>query len=436
MTTIPATHEFLDLLVRSGVVERDNLDDAVWRYSLRDESSPITVARKLIKQGVVTRFQAERVLNRRWRGLVIGGYKLLNVLGAGGMGWVYAAQEPNSSWTVAIKLISNERRKDQGMLARMQLEAQAGLRLQHPNILRTLAFNRAEDQFGTFSYVVMELVQGITPLEMLCLHKKIAWQQACDMILQTAQGLHYAHQAGLVHRDVKPENLLIRSNGAVKILDFGLAMLDEDDEEFSMAMIFGQDRVGTADYVAPEQTINSYHVDHRADIYSLGCTFYFLLTGKVPFPYSNPARKLLGHRCKKPLAIEQFRSDVPAEVIAIVNKMMAKRADKRFATAAEVATLLEPYAERLPVSFDFEFVRRARVKQAERRLAAKQRKLSSSSVSSAAGASAAAPTPSEQAHLETKVRHETRTDHEDVPHDDLPHHDARPGGPTENGQDS
>ena len=310
-----------------------------------------------------------------------------------------------SDWKVAIKVLTKDRRSDDGMLARMQLEAQAGLRLQHPNILRTVAIKQSEDRYGRFYYVVMELIQGVTPLEMHCISGLMAWEQACDIIKQAATGLQYAHDAGLIHRDVKPENLLVRSSGAAKILDFGLAMVDENDEEFSMAMIFGQDRVGTADYVAPEQTMNSYQIDHRADIYSLGCTLYFLLTGKLPFPYKNNAKKLVGHRRKKPIAVREQRPDVPEEVAAIVDSMMAKRPTDRPQTAAHVAQALEPFADRREVEFNFEAVRRARVKHAEKRLAERRsrRQLSSGSCGQAGDAA----TESAQASVETKIPGET-----------------------------
>ena len=158
------------------------------------------------------------------------------------------------------------------MMTRIQLEAQAGMRLKHPNILRTWSINRMEDEQDDTYYVVMELVKGVSLNELIVLEKSVPVWRACDIVRQAALGLQHAHDAGLVHRDVKPENLLIRSDGSVKMLDFGLAMIDENDEEFVMAVVMGQDRLGTADYVAPEQSINSYKVDHRADLYSLGCT--------------------------------------------------------------------------------------------------------------------------------------------------------------------
>ena len=129
-------------------------------------------------------------------------------------------------------------------------------------------------------YVVMELVEGITAQEFVDLRKSILWQEACDIAMQTAVGLQHAHESGLVHRDVKPANLLIEPDGSVKIVDFGLALLDNDEDEFSLAMISGQDCMGTSDYMPPEQFRDARNVDHRADIYSLGCTLYYLIAGQ------------------------------------------------------------------------------------------------------------------------------------------------------------
>ena len=402
MSELMATDDFLELLVQNEVVGEEDLEEILYRDGLRKEASPIVVAKRLVKRQLITRFQAEAVLNGRSRSLLIDEFRLIDVLGSGGMGCVYSAREVGSDWPVAIKVLSRERRNDAGMVVRLQLEAEAGLRLKHPNILRTLALNQSEDKYGEFSYMVMELVQGVTPLEWFSVAGKTSWEQVCDVIQQAAAALEYAHGFDLIHRDVKPENLLLRTNGTVKVLDFGLAMLDENDEEFSMAMIFGQDRVGTADYVAPEQTVNSYDIDHRADIYSLGCTFYFMLTGKLPFPYARNGQKIMGHRKKKPLPVGELSPEVPAELVKIVEQMMAKRPERRYASAAEVMSAVEPFAQRSTIPFEFEKIRSARVKLAGRRASEKKRPPSSSPRQSSATGG-----PGGQAKVETKAPTET-----------------------------
>ena len=397
--------EFIDLLKRSRLLTEEQVEGALWSHSLQHTEDPLAVANGLVKARLLTKYQAQELLFGNWQHLVIDNYAVQYILGAGGMGWVYCARELDSEWEMAIKLLSRDRRDDDGMLARMQMEGEAGLRLKHPNILRTFSINRTEDNYGYLNYMVMEMVRGITPLELLWLEKKIDIAHACDIIRQAAIGLQYAHDNALVHRDVKPDNLMIRSNGAVKILDFGLAMRNDTDDEFSMAMIFGQDRVGTADYVAPEQTINSYHIDHRADVYGLGCTFYTILASQVPFPYSTARKKLIGHRKKKPTPLREMLPDVPKDVAAIISKMMSKSPDRRFQTCGEVARVLEPLSETREVKFNFKKMTKLRVKHAKKREAMK-RKQSQTSVVSVSDLEIKPPVPE----VETKVRKDTDLD--------------------------
>jgi serine/threonine-protein kinase len=200
---------------------------------------------------------------------------------------------------------------------------------------------------------------------------------------------------------MKPENMLIRSNGAVKVLDFGLAMFDENDEEFAMAMIYGQDRLGTADFVAPEQTLNSYRVDRRADVYGLGCTLFYLLTGQVPFPADTSKEKIKMHRQQAPPKIRDLRPEVPKKVELIVRKMMTKRVENRIQSCEEVAQYLEPFCDRQEVAFDFPTVLRARVNQARLRVSRRRK-----SQKHLTGLSAMVQA---EAALDTKIREETKT---------------------------
>jgi len=234
--------------------------------------------------------------------------------------------------------------------------------------------------------------------------------------MQAAEGLDYAHAQGLVHRDIKPENILICADGTVKILDFGLAMVDENDEEFSMAMIFGQNRLGTADYISPEQYLDSYKVDARADIYSLGCTFYFALTGRVPFPFETSAQKLKAHLKKKATPVQELRPDIPRQVAAIVAKLMTKRPENRLQTAREVVRYLRPLAERQPTPFNFRSVLNARMSQAKRKELDKQAKIREGG-STARSLSDAVKLPQDetrQSTIETIVREETMLDQKEL----------------------
>lgn len=408
MSAPTLTENFMTTLRRSHLLSDDQLRIATWRYGLGELDDPQQIAGVLIDHGVLTRYQADRILQGKPRGLVVGQYKVQQILGSGGMGIVYLAEDTQSNWKAALKVLFEKHRKNPAMFARFQLEAQAGLRLTHPNILRTLEINRTEDIYGEIHYMAMEFVQGITLVELLHLRRGIPWRQACDIICQAAEGLQYAHDQGLIHRDVKPDNLLIRSNGAVKVLDFGLAMLDENGEEFSMAMIHGQNCLGTADYIAPEQSLDSYRIDARADIYSLGCTLYALLVGRVPFSAPSNAEKVDCHRRKRARPVREFRLDVPERVELIVRKMMAKKPENRFASASEVIRYLQPFANRESVEFDFDAVLAARAAEAQRRLTT-QDMTQIGSDSTQARVVSAATDPRPHASADTRIRKDTRS---------------------------
>ena len=173
----------------------------------------------------------------------------------------------------------------------------------------------------------------------------LEYAQAADFIRQAAKGLLHAHENGLIHRDIKPANLLVDQSECLKILDLGLArFFDDSDEEASLTQSHGESTLGTADYLSPEQALNSHDIDTRSDIYSLGCTMYFLLTGSAPFPEGTVAQRLMAHQAKAPKPIERFRPDVPADLIAIIDRMIAKQPDDRFQTMEEIAGSAERLA--------------------------------------------------------------------------------------------
>ena len=411
MAVTQAVQDFLLLLKKSRLLDYNDLQDAAVTIAQLNEPTSAQMANVLVEDGYLTRFQADRLLEGSSRGLVIDGYKLLEVLGRGGMGWLYVAEDIETKWRVALKVLPEEGRNDAGTLARFQLEAQAGMRLDHPNIVRSYKIGKYDDIYGSVHYVVMELVRGVNLFELLVLKKRLEVPQAADIVMQAAEALVYAHAQGLVHRDIKPENLLVCSDGTAKLLDFGLAMVDENDEEFSMAMIFGQNRLGTADYISPEQYIDSYQIDHRADIYSLGCTLYFALTGKVPFPFATTAEKLKGHLKKQPTPIQDLRPDIPKRLAAIVQKMMAKRVENRIQTAADVVRYLKPLAQRQSIAFDFRAVLASRLAYAKKRQEVKSQGTGSSKANTAFAPEQPVKTNNpRQSTIETIVREETRLD--------------------------
>lgn len=354
-------NEFLELLQKSELLSADQVRRVTQQLDLKPDLTPEVVARTLVQKRVLTPFQAERLLEGRYRGFVIDGYRVREVLGVGGMGCVYIAEDPERDRKVALKVMSSQHALDAGMLARLKLEAAAGMKVQHPNVIETYRI----DSTGAVNYMVMELMRGISLHELVALHGPVKWQMACDIFRQVAKGLRAAHKLGIIHRDIKPANVLIDSNGVAKLLDFGLAKLEgKAGEEFSLAMIFGHDCLGTPDYIAPEQAEDSNSVTPAADIYSLGCTLYVALTGRVPFPEKTNQQKILAHKTKTPKPIQELRRDVPDAVVAIVEKMMARNPDDRYQSVSEVIQALKPHAQRRPVKFEFRQLVTLRAKQA------------------------------------------------------------------------
>jgi eukaryotic-like serine/threonine-protein kinase len=400
--------EFLALLEQSRLLSAEQIQSAVETHGLRDFPSAREAARELVKAAVLTRFQAERLLEGRCRGFLIDDFKVLEILGVGGMGCVYVALDGRSGRKVALKVLTEVHQADPGMLARLKLEARAGGRLDHPNIVAT----RKLDHTGAICYMVMEYVEGVSLFELIAMQGPLPWPQACSVIRQAAAGLHYSHQQGIIHRDIKPENLLVDADGNVKILDFGLALLEGDEEtEFSLSMIFGHECLGTADYISPEQSRDSHSVDPRTDLYSLGCTMYVALTGKLPFPVKETPLKIEAQRTKQPRPVRDVVPDIPPEVADILAKLMAKKPEDRYQSAEELCEALAPFAEQRPVDFDFSAVLSIRATDARSRMRARRkgRKKSGASASSAAGASISSTTRgSSQSTIDTMMRGDTR----------------------------
>lgn len=363
----PATAgEFFQLLEKSGLLNIEQIRRVQHALNLAKEEKPQTAATRLIQERILTPFQAERILEGRYRGLVIDGHKIRELLGFGGMGAVYIAESPDHESKVAVKVLSSEHSLDNGMLARLKLEAAAGMRLQHPGIIHTHRLANT----GAVHYLVMDLVRGISLHEQVALHGPLPFAAACDVGVQACEALHAAHEAGIIHRDLKPANFLLESDGRVRILDFGLALINGmADEEFSLSMVFGHDCLGTPDFISPEQSLDSSHVDRRADLYSLGASLYVALTARVPFPDKNNRAKLDAHRTRAPKNVCELRPEIPAGVGAVILKLMAKDPAERYQNALEVAAALRPFAERQPIKFDFRELITLRSKLAKARAA-------------------------------------------------------------------
>jgi serine/threonine-protein kinase len=298
------------------------------------------IAEHLVKRGTITRWQADQLLQGRYRGFFLKNYKLLSLLGSGGMSNVYVAEHLLLGRRVAIKVLPLSRVKDRAYLERFYQEARAAARVDHPNIVR--AYDVENE--GDVHFLVMEYVPGCDLATLVKREGPLDYCRAAEYIRQAAVGLEAAHRAGLVHRDIKPGNLLVDQNNVVKILDLGLALLTAGDDSRASLTMENEDNVlGTADYIAPEQALNSHQVDCRADIYSLGCSLFFLLTGHPPFDRGSVAQRLLAHIRQQPPNILQERPDVPPELADICARMMAKKPEDRPQSAQEVAILLEAF---------------------------------------------------------------------------------------------
>ena len=268
-------------------------------------------------------------------------YRLLEKLGQGGMGVVYRALHTELDRIVAVKVLPLGQSDNSQIAARFRREAKAVGRLDHPNIVRALDA-RVTD--GT-RILVMELVSGLDLAELVHHVGPLAVADACALIRQAAQGLDCAHRHGLVHRDIKPSNLMLSDAGLVKMLDLGLARFREDTAQGDTT-VDGQ-ALGTPDYMAPEQVSDSHSADIRADLYSLGCTLYFLLTGGPPFggpDYRTAFDKMTAHVHQPSPSVQDLRNDVPNALASVLNRLMAKAPEDRYATPADVVDALEPFA--------------------------------------------------------------------------------------------
>jgi formylglycine-generating enzyme required for sulfatase activity len=267
----------------------------------------------------------------------LGKYQLLERVGQGSCGTVWRARDTQLDRVVALKvphpgLLTLSRNRE-----RFEREARAAARLSHPNVVTLFGV----DQAGDTSFLVMEYVEGIDLARVVKESGPLPIRQACHSIRQAALGLQHAHESGLVHRDIKPANLVLTAEGVVKVLDLGLVRLLRLADEAQVASLTSLgSMMGTADYIAPEQARDARSADARADIYSLGCSLYFLLTGWVPFPGGTEMAKIIRHETEEAEPVEQLRPEVPPELAAVVRRSMARRPEERYQTAAAVADAL------------------------------------------------------------------------------------------------
>jgi eukaryotic-like serine/threonine-protein kinase len=341
----PATvPEFLEIVRRSSLVPEDRLESALQQIAAGPAPGTTEqMSQALVRTGALTRFQARQLkLGRYKRFEVAGKYRLLELLGAGGMGAVYLCEHKLMRRLVALKVLPQEKLTDPSNLERFYREARAVAALDHPNIVRAYDI----DKYEQTHFLVMEFVDGRSLQEIVALYGKVDPIRVANYIAQAAVGLEHASELSMVHRDIKPGNLLLERTGVIKILDMGLARFFNDKTDQLTAKYDDNCVLGTADYLAPEQAMTN-EVDIRADIYALGGTMYFCLTGQSPAPDGTVAQKLVFHQTREPKPVTEFRDDVPAELLAVLTKMMAKKPEDRYQTPFEVAEALAPWAEQV-----------------------------------------------------------------------------------------
>ena len=343
---VQSVDALVDTLRQHPVLSADQLDRLADEVALFDD--PNKLATHLVKAGWLTIYQARKIVQGRAPELVLGNYVILDKLGEGGMGRVYKARQLRLNRLVALKVVRPGLLENATVQKRFQREATAAAQLAHPNIVRLFD----ADQVDGTHFLAMEFVQGSDLAKLVKENGPLPIVQACDYVRQAALGLQHAHDKGLVHRDIKPSNLLVTANGAtVKVLDMGLARMQlagENAGDSLTALTQAGTVVGSPDYMSPEQAKNSSTVDARADLYSLGCTFYFLLTGRPPFPNGTTLEKLLQHQTDPVPPVQLTRPDVPAGLAAVLDRLLAKEPGQRFPSAEALATALEPWCQTRP----------------------------------------------------------------------------------------
>ena len=313
---------------------------------LGDVQDSREIAKALASWKLLTKFQAKMLLLGRNSGFFIGPYRILDQLGQGGMGRVYRAMHQTMNRVVALKVLAPQLVKTERAHDLFLREVQAAAQLTHPNIVMAFDANENEGRH----YLAMEFVDGPNLERYVKKHGSLPVGLACEIIFQAANGLQHAHEKGMVHRDIKPANLLLQQEpGAdtiqVKILDFGLARFHQNKKSPSHTIEAKKDSVmGTPDFLSPEQSKSLHDVDIRSDLYSLGCTFYYLLTGAVPYPGGSTVDKLIRHHKEAATPIEDLRPDVPRQIANIVRRLMAKDPEDRFQTPDELMDALAPHA--------------------------------------------------------------------------------------------
>ena len=324
--------DFAEKVALSGLVPTAELTQARAQVEPKPAAdASLRLARLLVQQGLLTTYQARKLLAGATRGFFLGGYRILSPLGEGGMGKVFLAVNEQTFGKVAIKVLPPRKALEEaGSLVRFRREMELSQRCDHPNLARTLAVGTE----GDVNFIVLEYIPGMSLFDMVRSERygPPRVSDAARLFLKVLDGLDAAHQAGLVHRDIKPSNIMIMADGNAKILDLGLARAMGEEKGITRANTV----LGTLDYASPEQLSDASRADVRSDLYSVGCTLYFTLSGRPPFEGGDVINKIFRQRLDDPEPLENIARGVPAAFAAMVRRLMAKKPDERYQTCKEL----------------------------------------------------------------------------------------------------
>ncbi len=341
----PTVERFFKAVLRSGLLDRAKLQTTLRELSPDRRDDAEAVADHLVKIGVLSRFQAHKLLQGMPAGLVLGPFQILAPIGKGGMGTVYLARDVRGGQLQALKVLTPKKaRESERLLCRFRREMEMCQRVAHPHIAWTCDVGVCQGVY----YIAMEYIPGKSLYRIVIDTGPLETSRAARLFAEIAEALDHAHHQGLIHRDLKPSNIQVTPNDHAKLLDLGLAIM-QGESASAREVVGGQGYVvGTMDYIAPEQAQDAMGVDPRSDIYALGSTLYFALTAKPPFPGGTTLEKLKRHRAAEPPPIEQLNPRVPAGFASLVRRMMAKRPEDRFPTAHAVREALQSWVNGEP----------------------------------------------------------------------------------------
>jgi serine/threonine protein kinase len=338
---MPGLDNFVADVARSGLVAQADLDQALIGFPREPEAdAAMRFAQSLMRRGRLTPYQSRKLLSGATRGFFLGGFRILRALGEGGMGKVFLAIQEQNGDRVAIKVLPPKRAAEESQaLLRFRREMDLSRRVNHPNLARTLDVG----QDGGVYFMVMEYIPGESLYHVVKAEGggPLRVADASRLFLKVLDGLDAAHEAGLVHRDIKPSNIMITPDGDARLLDLGLARWTGEETPLTRPNVV----VGTLDYASPEQLVDAASADRRSDLYSLGCTLYFTLSGRPPFEGGDMINKIFKQRMEDPDPLERVANGVPAAFAAIVRKLMAKQPEDRYQSCSEASADLSRWTD-------------------------------------------------------------------------------------------